>query len=106
MSESERFWESVLIHRGVTEPCEKCGGMGVRAYPNTSTWHGGVGGQMITDDVCDGCWGSGDANRPWPDWRELKALRQLADDLIAYYDVQHPYRELRDIIADLKAVRK
>lgn len=37
---------------------------------------------------------------------EIDGLRQLADDLIAYYDGQRPHRGLPDIIADLKAVRK
>lgn len=56
--------------RGVREPCTMCGGTGVRAYPSTSTWRGGIGGAAITWDVCDVCWGSGDAERKWVNLRE------------------------------------
>ena len=49
--------------------CERCGGWGKYAYPDTSTWRHGIGGQSFTTDVCDGCWGSGDKHRPWPSWR-------------------------------------
>lgn len=31
-----------------------------------------MGGCAITGDVCDTCWGSGDANRPWTNLRELR----------------------------------
>lgn len=49
--------------------CQECGGSGVTTYGDTSTWRGGIGGQTITTDVCDKCWGSGDADRPWPNRR-------------------------------------
>ena len=45
--------------------CSKCGGSGKRAYQNTTTWHGGIGGQMVTIDICDKCWGSGDVTWTW-----------------------------------------
>ena len=50
----------VLQARGVEIPCETCHGLGTRAYRSTATWHGGIGGQMVTGDVCDKCWGTGD----------------------------------------------
>jgi hypothetical protein len=59
--------------RGVKAPCPKCDGFGVRAYASTATWRGGMGGSAITDDVCDSCWGSGDAKRPWTDLRKIQA---------------------------------
>jgi hypothetical protein len=40
-------------------PCPRCGGMGRRTYGSGSTWMGGIGGQVLTTDVCDACWGSG-----------------------------------------------
>jgi len=46
--------------------CTGCGGSGYQMYGSTATWRGGVGGQMLTNDVCDMCWGSGDAEKPWP----------------------------------------
>lgn len=50
--------------------CPSCQGWGVRSYPNTTTWRGGIGGQMFTNDVCNKCWGSGDANNFWPSHRK------------------------------------
>lgn len=52
--------------------CRSCDGAGVATYANTSTWRGGVGGSMVTSDVCDMCWGSGASNRPWTNLRKLK----------------------------------
>lgn len=51
-------------------PCVGCAGLGVKAYGSTATWRGGIGGQAITNDICDTCWGSGDASRPWLNLRE------------------------------------
>jgi len=56
---------------GNATPCELCRGLGVRAYGSTATWRGGAGGQAITSDVCDRCWGSGTTDRPWPSHRHL-----------------------------------
>lgn len=55
------------------ELCGACGGWGVATYANTSTWRKGVGGNMLTSDVCDTCWGSGNAERPWPSHRLMLA---------------------------------
>lgn len=62
----------VLSMRGVEDPCPECQGMGVRSYGSTATWRGGMGGQMITNDVCDRCWGSGDRYRSGCDLRKLR----------------------------------
>jgi hypothetical protein len=51
------------------DECEECGGSGIRCYGSTATWHGGIGGSAMTNDVCDHCWGSGDRHRPWPNRR-------------------------------------
>lgn len=54
------------------EKCPECGGWGVKAYGSTATWQRGViGGQMITNDICDHCWGSGNKYHPWLNLREL-----------------------------------
>ena len=58
----------------IEHPCPTCGGRGRRSYPSTATWHGGIGGQMITGDVCDTCWGSGDADRHWTNLRVLRYI--------------------------------
>lgn len=69
--DSKEFYERFLEYRGIEKPCENCRGIGRKAYPSTSTWRGGMGGSMITFDVCDKCWGSGDANEKWVDLRKL-----------------------------------
>jgi hypothetical protein len=50
------------------ELCSDCAGWGVKLYGSTATWRGGIGGQAMTTDVCDVCWGSGDKAQPWPAW--------------------------------------
>lgn len=54
--------------------CDNCFGAGVRQYPSTSGWRGGIAGQAITTDVCDTCWGSGDAEKPFLDLRKLRKV--------------------------------
>ena len=66
------FLEWRLIDPDGLPPCGPCGGSGVQMYGSTATWRGGCGGQMMTADVCDKCWGSGRKDRPWPTWRERK----------------------------------
>src|SRR5512138_3331028 len=75
--EYEEFRYRILSWRGICEhetPCKRCGGSGVASYGSTSTWRGGVGGAAMTSDVCDLCWGSGVAERPWTN---LRALREM-----------------------------
>lgn len=84
--EAERGWakeESVgarfLAWRGIETPCKACSGCGSRAYGSTATWHGGIGGRAITSDICDKCWGSGDAEHSWTNLRALQGReRELA----------------------------
>lgn len=56
--------------------CRECGGSGYKLYGSTATWRGGIGGQAMTNDVCDYCWGSGSNSRPWPSWRKYEALER------------------------------
>lgn len=70
------FLDRALEWRGIEyrkDACPKCGGSGVVAYGSTATWMGGLGGQAITNGVCDECWGSGDITRKWADLRKLRA---------------------------------
>ena len=77
-------WRWALSWRALEEDdvCQECGGPGRKAYGDTSTWRRRGGGQTITIDVCDGCWGSGSASRPWPSWRkrtlEVQTRAELA----------------------------
>ena len=59
-----------------SELCCKCGGRGHRGYGNTSTWRGGIGGQAVTTDVCDECWGTGVKARTGTNLRKLEAELQ------------------------------
>ncbi len=67
------FFNDMLRRRNITSPCQECEGYGVLAYPSTATWRRGAGGQMSTYDVCDRCWGSGDAVKHGVDLRRLGA---------------------------------
>lgn len=69
MAADPRFlaWRHV---RGV--PCFVCDGSGVRMYSSTATWRGGMGGSAMTVDVCDRCWGSGDAERSFVNLRKMR----------------------------------
>lgn len=72
-------WRNVALG----DECYRCGGSGVRSYPNTTMWRGGYGGQAITSGVCDGCWGSGGGeSRGWYNLRELEAKLQQVTLLV------------------------
>ena len=60
------------------DACPKCGGCGSTMYGNTATWGRGVGGDMMTYDICDKCWGSGSKSHPWINLRKLSGI--LTDD--------------------------
>ena len=78
--ERQGFHARCLEWRGVEVACAACGGTGQRSYGSTATWRGGCGGQAITQDVCDRCWGTGDANRHGANLRELTARARAAAD--------------------------
>ena len=69
LQEQRLSHEKLLEWRGIEDACRQCGGAGTRVYGSTATWHGGAGGQTLTTDVCDWCWGSGDQQRRWPSRR-------------------------------------
>lgn len=69
--EMNEAYQVFIQERGVEVPCEECGGLGTKAYGNTSTWQGGAGGQTITNGPCNRCWGSGDEFNPWPSHRSF-----------------------------------
>lgn len=88
----------VRVYRNLTRDtvCSHCDGWGVRTYSDTSTWrYAQVAGCAMTKDVCDVCWGSGNAQQPWPSHRAVSSddaattrvaeleqqLRSLSDDL-------------------------
>lgn len=77
------------FRRNVHTPCERCKGLGHCSYSNGATYHDhSVATQAFQDDICDHCWGSGDAHSPWTnvlelersekDWEEEQCLKYLA----------------------------
>jgi hypothetical protein len=77
-SRRENMHCDMLLWRGITpdfdKVCRSCSGAGIKVYGSTSTWRGGIGGQMMTSDVCDKCWGSGREDNPWLSHRHAAAL--------------------------------
>lgn len=72
---SDKIVERLLQWRGiekVEDVCPDCQGSGQKVYANTSTWRHGIGGQALTNGVCDTCWGSGDITNKWFDLRKVK----------------------------------
>ena len=74
--------ERLLALRGVENPCPRCGGVGKYSYPSTSGWRGGCAGMTPTTDVCDKCWGSGDAGKPWINLRLVESLLNSHGELL------------------------
>lgn len=72
-----------LEMRGVETQCTKCGGLGTRVYGSTATWKGGIGGQSITRDVCDHCWGTGDEHKKGRDLRKIDAAFRTLEMKVA-----------------------
>jgi hypothetical protein len=106
------------MRRHSGEDCKTCAGNGWRWYSNTSTWRRGMGGCAMTRDLCDSCWGSGDANQSWTnlqDWRDNddqriheQALKLLAEAAGATFIVCQPaateiVKELRKLARGRKA---
>lgn len=72
----ENEFDRLLEWRGISRdmgdtPCTRCHGSGRAMYGDSTTWRGGFGGQAITADVCDQCWGSGNAEKPWTNLRKV-----------------------------------
>lgn len=78
----QEFHQYILDARGVTTECNRCSGYGVITYGSCSTWRRGISGQVMTSDVCDKCWGSGDSERPWINLRKLDGKLQQKDSTI------------------------
>jgi hypothetical protein len=57
LQELRRMRSQVFAMAGII--CSSCGGEGMETYSSTATWKKGIGGQSITEDVCDKCWGTG-----------------------------------------------
>lgn len=50
----------------------------MRVYANTSTWRYRIGGQVLTEDVCDICWGTGNEKQPGQNLR-IERNRKVGD---------------------------
>lgn len=74
----EQYFQRLIEERNIDEICSDCNGSGRKVYGSSSTWMGGIGGQTITGDVCDKCWGSGDSSKPSINLKKL--LTALCND--------------------------
>lgn len=104
--------EDFLRWRDVDDPCLRCDGTGRITYGSTATWRGGIGGQALTADVCDTCWGSGDRYRHGVDLRTLrgeesKRVAEAAVDLLTRSvgaGLRNCYSDIYKIIAAIEAL--
>lgn len=101
--EHKALWANFISRRCVNTPCKECHGLGTKIYGSTATWRGGAGGQMMTTDACDVCWGSGDAAYPWLNLRHNEYEKQRLNDEIA--KLTRSRNELRNIRDQLIANR-
>ncbi len=74
-------WRNILEG----QECERCQGTGGITYGSTATWHGGIGGSAMTYDVCNKCWGSGNANRPWTNLKRVAAMQRAFNTIAQHY---------------------
>ncbi len=61
--------------------CPRCDGVGRKTYGSTATWRGGIGGQAITEGVCDKCWGTGRTDGTGVDLHRLVSLQREVEML-------------------------
>lgn len=83
IEQRDEEYERFLSWRGIDRfsgdvPCKPCGASGIRVYPSTATWRGGVGGQALTNGICDKCWGSGNSEKPWLNLRSAQLAKKEA----------------------------
>lgn len=116
----DEAWRDLLRQRGIRnedDACEQCAGLGTKMYGNTSGWRRGIGGQAMSVDVCDKCWGSGMDDRPWLNLRELEQNQQkeiarrattaVADACGAHYPTTaESIREIIKVLDKLTNARK
>lgn len=103
--------KTITIERQILgKICTVCFGKGIRLYGSTATWHGGIGGAAMREDVCDKCWGSGDEEHPWTDLQKAeqnkekeiarRAGRFLTEALGGDHDVYKP--AIKEIAEDIE----
>lgn len=73
--EKNRRYENCLSFRLLLPTdniCPICHGSGVRVYGDSATWRRGrIAAQVVTTDVCDNCWGSGNIDKKWANLKEI-----------------------------------
>ena len=106
-STGEIIQDILIQSRDIEKVCSSCLGWGIKAYGDTSTWGKGIGGQMMTSDVCDKCWGSGDESKPWKSWKELQSLTKENEVLREQnLDAVKDYKELQFTKARIKLLEQ
>jgi len=62
---------------------------------------------MMTSDVCDKCWGSGDESKPWKSWKELQSLTKENEVLREQnLEAVKDYKELQFTKARIKLLEQ
>jgi len=106
-STGEIIQDILIQSRDIEKVCSSCLGWGIKAYGDTSTWGKGIGGQMMTSDVCDKCWGSGDESKPWKSWKELQSLTKENEVLREQnLEAVKDYKELQFTKARIKLLEQ
>ena len=94
-----------LAHHLAGVACGHCTN-GRRAYASTATWLGGIGGQAITVDVCDRCWGTGRSDVTGADLRRgFAALKQAERERDEAREKARRWREVASWLARRNAER-
>ena len=76
----------MLAWRGLTteNACPGCSGSGTKVYSGTATfWHKGIQGRIMTRDLCDQCWGTGNKHQPGLDPRAVSMGQEEREALLA-----------------------
>lgn len=78
-TEIELLKEQFLSARHISNPCTKCMGFGKIYYGNSATWRildsAMLSSAVVTLDVCNECWGSGDIDNPFTNLLELEKTK-------------------------------
>lgn len=102
LADLKQYTRGALIPAEVFGPddiCDKCSGWGFRDYPSTAVWTGGIGGQAITNGVCDVCWGSGQKSRKGADLRKLSTEHKEMRE-----QVEHWRSQVEELTAERNAL--
>ena len=86
MLEDKEFINTLKRAKRIFKICDRCRGLGTYMYGNGATYRRGMGVASMTIDICDQCWGSGDADRTLTNIKELEdGIKRIRDDSAFQY---------------------